>query len=396
MNIVERFREILEGYSEARKRFLDELRAKWPPIPPISSAEDDVTAADRSLWVTFVTRTWEEKDQSKVDSSLDQFKELKSRNLIVGTEGDIDRYKKFEDLENFVKTASLRKSKTQQKKEARVKGADLVFSNDVWNVYRITTKEASVLYGANTKWCTTSTKGPNEPAFRGYMEKQVALYYMISKDPKVVRPMKKVGILISPDGAAFGFNEIDEGLDLQVVNVVEEPGETILGVPADVFEPVDMTRKDNFMKFIDRKYDLNSGYVFWENGKLNSDGVTINIPEFPLRKLPVPFGVIKHANFFVDSCRLVTLENCPEEVDGSFSCNNNDLEDLVGAPWIVKGDFSAMKNSLTSLAGFPIRVETLSLLDNPKKFTREDVHAAQVESAKRYEEITGKKIEPSH
>jgi len=51
--------------------------------------------------------------------------------------------------------------------------------------------------------------------------------------------------------------------------------------------------------------------------------------------------------------RLTTLEGAPKEVGGSFSCTGNRLTTLEGAPKVVGGDFWCNDNRLTTLEGAP-------------------------------------------
>jgi hypothetical protein len=54
--------------------------------------------------------------------------------------------------------------------------------------------------------------------------------------------------------------------------------------------------------------------------------------------------------------QLITLEGAPQSVGNSFNCGDNQLTTLVGAPQSVGGGFSCKNNQLTSLEGAPQRV----------------------------------------
>jgi hypothetical protein len=58
-------------------------------------------------------------------------------------------------------------------------------------------------------------------------------------------------------------------------------------------------------------------------------------------------------DFYCGNNRLETLEGAPETVDGGFYCSNNRLETLEGAPDSVGGDFLCYNNRLTTLEGSP-------------------------------------------
>ena len=58
-------------------------------------------------------------------------------------------------------------------------------------------------------------------------------------------------------------------------------------------------------------------------------------------------------NFSCFNNNLTSLEGAPSVVKGNFSCFNNNLTSLEGAPSAVKGDFYCSYNNLTSLEGAP-------------------------------------------
>jgi hypothetical protein len=58
-------------------------------------------------------------------------------------------------------------------------------------------------------------------------------------------------------------------------------------------------------------------------------------------------------DFYCGNNRLETLEGAPETVDGGFYCSNNRLETLEGAPETVGEDFYCRDNSLITLEGAP-------------------------------------------
>ena len=58
-------------------------------------------------------------------------------------------------------------------------------------------------------------------------------------------------------------------------------------------------------------------------------------------------------NFYCNNNRLTSLEGAPQSVVRDFSCYNNRLTSLEGAPQSVVRDFSCSNNQLTSLVGAP-------------------------------------------
>lgn len=53
---------------------------------------------------------------------------------------------------------------------------------------------------------------------------------------------------------------------------------------------------------------------------------------------------------------IISLEGCPEEVDGSFYCSYNKLTSLEYCPKKIRGNFGCSRNSITSLKGCPERI----------------------------------------
>jgi hypothetical protein len=61
-------------------------------------------------------------------------------------------------------------------------------------------------------------------------------------------------------------------------------------------------------------------------------------------------------DFYCSNNQLTTLEGAPQKVGGYFSCSNNQLKTLEGAPQEVGGEFSCSNNQLTTLEGAPQKV----------------------------------------
>ena len=70
----------------------------------------------------------------------------------------------------------------------------------------------------------------------------------------------------------------------------------------------------------------------------------------------VRFGTVGR-DFSCKNNQLTTLEGAPQEVGGGFSCAKNQLTTLEGAPQSVGGDFWCQDNQLTTLEGAPQSVE---------------------------------------
>ena len=92
------------------------------------------------------------------------------------------------DIQNWVDSFSTNRAKKQQDK---VEGADKLYEDSDWIVYRITTYPAAQLYGSHTKWCITGRspnyEGMGEDYFNDYIRDKNLdggyYFYISKKDP---------------------------------------------------------------------------------------------------------------------------------------------------------------------------------------------------------------------
>jgi hypothetical protein len=88
-----------------------------------------------------------------------------------------------------------------------------------------------------------------------------------------------------------------------------------------------------------------------KNGFIDSD---INISNMLIKKLPDFSNITCTGKFSCEDNLLTTLEGAPKKVIGTFDCRKNKLTNLRGAPAeIVYGSFDCSDNQLTSLEGAP-------------------------------------------
>jgi hypothetical protein len=69
-------------------------------------------------------------------------------------------------------------------------------------------------------------------------------------------------------------------------------------------------------------------------------------------------------NFSCENNELTSLEGSPEVVKGGFFCDGNELTDLKGAPKEVNGNFYCNNNLLTSVEGVPSPLYTFHCEEN--------------------------------
>ncbi len=91
-----------------------------------------------------------------------------------------------------------------------------------------------------------------------------------------------------------------------------------------------------------------------KDGLVDVDG-NVYLSYKNLTRLPLRFGKVTGA-FSCSDNRLTTLEGAPTEVGGNFYCLHNDLTTLEGRPQEVGGNFDCHGNNLTTLEGGPKEV----------------------------------------
>ena len=126
-----------------------------------------------------------------LETLLDKYKE--ARDIVFK---DQARFRDFGQLvkapvdviQNWVDTFSTNRDKRQQDK---VEGADKLYEDSDWVVYRITTYPAAQLYGSNTKWCISGKypgrEGRGQELFNEYIEEKDLdggyYFYLSKKNP---------------------------------------------------------------------------------------------------------------------------------------------------------------------------------------------------------------------
>ena len=98
------------------------------------------------------------------------------------------------------------------------------------------------------------------------------------------------------------------------------------------------------IKEICKKYGI-------ENYTINGDTIDVegivDLSHGKLEKLPLKFGTVTR-NFSCSNNNLTSLEGAPKRVGGGFWCYNNNLTSLKGAPKEVGRFFYCHRNKITS------------------------------------------------
>jgi len=90
---------------------------------------------------------------------------------------------------------------------------------------------------------------------------------------------------------------------------------------------------------------------------------SVNLSRRDLLEIPLKFRQVD--GWF--SCRenqLTTLVGCPERVNGHFTCDHNKLQNLEGCPKYVYDYFNCQNNNITTFEGGPKHVEGEFWCDN--------------------------------
>lgn len=169
---------------------------------------------------------------------------------------DPDEVKDY--IDNFKSNADIRKSKKSE-------GAELIYKDNLWKVYRITTYPAAQLYGSGTTWCITGRYDGHESRGEEYFNKYIddydldgGYYFYIKNDGKT-----KFCLLRKNDGRIHSiWNAADEQLDTDDVVIEDREFPTVHGIftPPSYEEVAVNPFSDNVravQSAINNGYDLN-------------------------------------------------------------------------------------------------------------------------------------------
>ena len=168
------------------------------------------------------------------------------------------------DIQNLVDSFSTNRAKKQQYK---VDGADKLYEDSDWVVYRITTYPAAQLYGSNTKWCITGRfpehEGRGETYFNDYIRDNNLdggyYFYLSKKDPSekycvLQRKDKAIHSIWDARDTLRGSSYDELGVDLPEVKEINLSKYTIDGFIKEIRK----NKVDKVKEYIDNGLDLNS------------------------------------------------------------------------------------------------------------------------------------------
>lgn len=214
-------------------------------------------------------------DEIVVKDTLDKFKKLSQENRIKSEDKDITKWmsKPFEELEKFVKHVEVTPSNKQAKKTSKKDVIKLKAWNDWIAIVPLTT-EASIQYGANTKWCTAATDSENY--FHSYFNTaKVTLIYFINKKTNT-----KYAASFSKKNGIACFDSADEMIEIpeltHAVGISEDEFNHLIDVAIE-HDSVKDTRAKAYIKELAQEWlavDTNDEYFTGNQALKLQDGLT--------------------------------------------------------------------------------------------------------------------------
>ena len=194
-------------------------------------------------------------EEDQIDTYFEDFKFLKDRNKIQSIEDkNIDNWgkKPWEEFVEFIDELKKEKSKSQEIREMKKEGAELVAEDDNWRVYKITTYEASRTYGSG-KWCITR----DEKWWKKY-NRRSQFYFMLSKTRSEDDDWHKIALQLNKNGKKTYWDNTDTShkklpSDIHMVKyeeLFEDTGED-LPVVEQIIEDINAFAEDEYEFMID-------------------------------------------------------------------------------------------------------------------------------------------------
>jgi hypothetical protein len=221
-------------------------------------------------------------EEDQIDTYFDDFKFLKDHNKIRSIEDkNIDNWgkKPWEEFVEFVDELKTEKSKSEEIREMKKEGADLIAEDDNWRVYKITTYEASRTYGSG-KWCITR----DEKWWKKY-NRRSQFYFMLSKTRPEDDDWYKIALQLGKNGKKTYWDNTDTShkklpSDIHMVKyeeLFEDTGED-LPVVEQTIEDINAFAEDEYEYLTDPDENSDRAEYLYE-GELDFDNVDDDLKE---------------------------------------------------------------------------------------------------------------------
>lgn len=184
---------------------LDVHYSGWKNNPNII---DNVTPFERNLAKNYISMARDKND--RVVEAL-KFFDVNNNKY---QHSDFSKYAK-NDFFDFLKETDILVDKAQDKKAK--KEVDRVYEDDRILIVSPKSYEGSCLYGAGTKWCTSSKKTSEH--WENYSDVGV-LYYLITKGVLESNKYYKVALFINDDGEEQWWDAVDDKMDKNNVELL--------------------------------------------------------------------------------------------------------------------------------------------------------------------------------
>ena len=304
-------------------------------------------------------------DYKEIINIILEFNKIKNSLNLTKEEKNIQNYKSFDELHNFIINF-----KEENKKYNKV-DFPLIYSNSKYNLYKIDKEDKEKfqdLYGKNgynLAWCVADKN-------QSYFDDLVKIGYYILWLTKNNKPFA-----LFHDGS-HQFKDIHN-------HELEDDSKEVLDGLLNGCKLTNFASDLKYYKIPLIKYqnpNTNDTELFlesYEKSKLNSDGsidVNDDVHSLNLKyfvkdgKLTIKFNQV-NGEFYCNNLKLISLEGCPKIVNGSFDCSNNKLINLKGCPEYIKNDCHCENNIINTLKYVPEFCFNLYLAYNPIKITDE-------------------------
>lgn len=189
---------------------VEDLTKKYPDVDVEHLAKNDPSPTKKYLeWMCKRVEDFYDEGGTTTEVYNDLIPTVKyfHDNIQRFPQKDILQFKSLKELENAVKDISSKK-----KSKSGLKGnAEKLYEDEFFLLVRPDDKNASITYGANTKWCVTMR---DAQYYEQYTDSNVLLYFLISKQRKPDDKFAKVAFAIHRNKSGSSTRtEIFDALD---------------------------------------------------------------------------------------------------------------------------------------------------------------------------------------